>query len=225
MKEIKKNRTFYNKNNVKKALKMLKTVTDELERNKIDYYLDFGTLLGAVRDNGFIPWDHDIDITLLNEEDYQKIPKLLKKIRLNYGYRTYIWTFKESLERIKLQRDKENRNFKEIDIDFTDINNYQIAKVRTNKFLLFGKGHICLDIFFKYTHNDKLYWMAFGSIYSTSTKNINKGLTKIKLYDEEFFIPKDYDNYLKELYGNWQKPKKNWSQKEHKALEVDNLSK
>lgn len=60
------------------ALKMLVYVDDICQKNNLRYSIYYGTLLGAVRHKGFIPWDDDIDI-VLPRPDYNKLLEILKE--------------------------------------------------------------------------------------------------------------------------------------------------
>ncbi|MCM1338071.1 MAG: LicD family protein [Muribaculaceae bacterium] len=53
-------------------LYLLKCLDEICKQNNINYWLDFGSLLGAVRHNGFIPWDDDIDVAMMRQ-DYERI--------------------------------------------------------------------------------------------------------------------------------------------------------
>ena len=58
-------------------MEVLQVVTDICNKHDIMYFADGGTLLGAVRHQGFIPWDDDIDISL-KRPDYNRLISYLR---------------------------------------------------------------------------------------------------------------------------------------------------
>lgn len=62
------------------SLDILKDIHDFCTKNNLNYYIAYGTLLGAVRHNGFIPWDDDIDI-VMPRPDYERFIKTYKSER------------------------------------------------------------------------------------------------------------------------------------------------
>ena len=78
------NATFIDDNHVQDLYQMLKDVTDLFHKENIQYSLDGGSLLGAIRHHGQIPWDDDMDLIIL-QPDEVKLNKLSNTLK-NLGY-------------------------------------------------------------------------------------------------------------------------------------------
>ena len=60
------------------SLEILHTIASICEENGFRYYLFYGTLIGAVRHHGYIPWDDDVDI-MMPRPDYDQLLNYLSK--------------------------------------------------------------------------------------------------------------------------------------------------
>lgn len=68
-----------------RMLEMLIFFDEICNKYGLTYWLDSGTLLGAVRHGGFLPWDDDVDV-VMPRKDAQKLAKILKKDLLHKAF-------------------------------------------------------------------------------------------------------------------------------------------
>lgn len=66
-----------------KLLEMFKWFHSFCVENCICYYAAYGTMLGAVRHKGFVPWDDDLDV-VVPRPDYERLKQLMSKIEGRY---------------------------------------------------------------------------------------------------------------------------------------------
>jgi len=173
------------------ANKMLHEVTEILEQENIHYVLEAGTLLGIVRENRLLPWDHDLDVTIPSDYCHH-----LLKIRWKFwrkGYRTRIRKFARDIGPFKKGMPR-------------------ILKIQTTKFL-FIKDTSLMDIFIKYPVKDEYQWIVSVKkpVLKGTPKHFYDKRTQITYREKKYFVPLDYKGYLTYHYGNWKVPVKEWN--------------
>lgn len=84
-------------------LELLKQFIQFADENNIEWFAEGGTVLGAYRHKGFIPWDEDIDIGM-PRKDYEKFLKLAKSKKTPFPVKSYRWNsdFEYGYSRIEL---------------------------------------------------------------------------------------------------------------------------
>jgi lipopolysaccharide cholinephosphotransferase len=236
---------------------ILKDFIKICEENDLTYYIYAGSMLGAIRHNGFIPWDDDLDVVMFRD-DYEKFKKIFvaspnEKYELlsSETEEDYFHTLSKLMLKGTLFEESwvSQVNFHvgiNIDIfvldDLADNNfkrNYQLKKAFLyNKLLIMSKIKVddlpfitklithsgyyllnllkikpttlhkrCFNFLMKYKDPDcecvfdiSATAEEYPQIYQ---KKDFEEIIKVKFEDIEVNVPKNYDNILKSLYGDY----------------------
>ena len=122
-------------------LELLKAVDEFCQLHRIKYFIHAGTLLGAVRHGGFIPWDDDIDI-IMPRHEYEKFRVLTKRDDCPFGYicfeenKDYPYAFAKvfSRETLLIENDRKGSSIG-IYIDVFPLDNLPNVKEKAIKFV------------------------------------------------------------------------------------------
>ena len=217
-------------------LELLKTFDKICRENDVQYWLDFGTLLGALRHKGFIPWDDDIDTSML-KSDLDKILPILEEyfkdkdfiirkrakscnnfqIRIRHKYYNLgldIFpvheypegdftpeAMKDITDKIIYARkmfDKKYRHKKYSDKDIAKVQE-DIIKIQENIIIPSNKKvpeHPILFHGIEFPYEEGFYVMPYNMIFPLKEKEFE---------GYKFLIPNNAEEYLSNLWQNWQK--------------------
>lgn len=183
------NITLTKKNKVE-ALELLEFSAKIIESCKINYWLDGGTLLGLVRENRLLPWDDDLDISMMHPgPDELALKELIKK-------------FKKANKRVKVRYFKKNNYY-------FSINNIRVIKIRNKYFFGLLKGNVCLEIFIRYKIEDETYCKV-GDQVQVIPYNLCNSYKTLIFQNYNYYVPQLTSEYLTFKYGDWKIPVKEW---------------
>lgn len=246
--ELNKN---YNSKTLKKLhnieLMILSDFISICNENSLKYFATYGTALGAIRHEGFIPWDDDIDV-IMYRKDYNKFLEIIKssekydlfsmetnnnyfktfgKLNLNGTYFDYPFLNKniffginidifiiDSVPKnnikklIFIKRRKFNRKLSWLlevlnNDAYLSKNKEKIGRFIKKIFDIIGINHDFLLKQHMHISNenkgyDEVCEINDGIIFP---KEIFESTINVKFENLEICIPKDYDTYLKIIYG------------------------
>ena len=253
-------------------LEILDVVVEICERHGLTYFLAYGTCIGAVRHQGFIPWDDDIDIGM-PRADYDRFIETCKS-ELPEGYyfqglenEKHYWLafskirksgtqFIESYAPSQLPPEKQGVYIDVFPYEgisaWTRGNagkDYIIRKLRVALFLKTAQQRDDADCgFAKYILSKALPWSAMNFWVRCLSESMNGKnpqlyvsaaqmqppasgalkaengripVMKTAFEGREFCIPRDYDEYLKSLYGDYMQLPPEDQRRTHAPVKVD----
>ncbi len=212
-------------------LRMLKIFDYLCVKYDIKYFLTGGTLIGAVRHGGFIPWDDDLDVGM-TRDNYEKfteyaVPELPNDIFFQTPQTDKYYPHNSNVD--ARLRDKyssythiNGSNMKwheglQVDIFVYDRSYlpHNFFVITLNKLLKRFNNNLkrakVLKTISKYAPLPLVYSSNYLQYYGAMksgtfvTKKELDNLVRMKFEDAEVYVPKSWDSYLKRQYGNYMK--------------------
>lgn len=163
---------------------MLIFLNEICEKNNIQYFIAFGTLLGAYRHGGFIPWDDDLDV-YVDVKDVTKLKNIINSGKYPYvvqnhendkGFVKYFYVLRDlKSEYIKDEYIHNQRKYRGIQIDFFPIEQgvFEFGKkivalsMGVNEKYLLGKHCVLSEMVYCVTKNAVIPFFRFISKFNT----------------------------------------------------------
>ena len=196
-----------------KQLSILKEVAKLCEKHHIRYYALGGTLLGAVRHQGFIPWDDDLDIGM-PRPDYEKFLKIAGNKIGNYSIHTcyndekFIYPYIRIQDpSVILRRDNtKNKTLQELWVDVFPLDGAPSSKLQTflwQKKLTVLRGLRNLSCFDELVNVNKEYHGVKKIIFAIGNhSNIQKLLNTNKILKSIDKSLQQYPYETSDMIGN-----------------------
>ena len=174
------------KNIDKAGFELISTIHKIFKEADIMYFLDFGTLLGMVREQGFIKHDLDIDIAVVINARVSS--NLIKRIMAKNGF---VLRYEYIFNNMNVE---DSFLYKGVKVDIC----YYTNNDQSSRCWLF------------YRKPDNNYEENYFNVVEFNYSKITKVKT-IKIGNTELQVPINAERVLKEKYGNnWSVPDKNW---------------
>ena len=215
-----------------RMLEILKIVDGICRKHKISYWLSSGTLLGAVRHGGFVPWDDDLDIEMLREDYLKLIPILKKELPNNLILQDgeveekYPYLFVKVRDKNSLIKESNGYQLKNeglfIDIFPLEKSFYPLFVIGHKMYMFLCFRFYSNDIVYKFNYSilQKIIYPFFRFLSSfksddvlrhtygmgfRKSRNENDIFPLIELQFEgySFYAPKNYDVYLNKMFGDY----------------------
>jgi len=172
---------FEDENTIAQARTITKIIASRAYNLNIPLHIDWGTLIGILRDGDIIRWDDDIDFSSLlshKKEVKEMIDSLKEQIEKELSCELDILTTPKKLK-ITCNANKQQFHPFEVDIEFKVIEDGEAIQ-------------------------------SGNRVWYTPSKHIEQ-LESFIWQDTKLFVPSDADAYLSFVYGDWKTPKKDYS--------------